>query len=278
MKITLWGARGDVSAIHPDRSRYGVSTPCVLVEHSDADPIILDGGIGLHWLGNALMAGAFGKGQGRAQLFFSHTNWCHIQGVPFFVPLLIPGNSIRLCGGGSAHGTKQLLLEQMRSTYCPVPDFFQDGIGAHVDVCDLDTEPLQFGPLSVEHQEVGAFHGAQRLGFRISDGANTLAYIPAIEYVDDALQDRAEALARDADLLIHDAYYTDAELAAQKGAGHSCPAQALQTARRANAKRLVLFNHHPERTDDALDAAAQHLAKSDLPVEFGREKSEYSVG
>ena len=277
MKISLWGARGDVSVIRPQTRKYGVNTPCVQIECDGADTLILDGGIGLHWLGNALIAESFGSGKGTAHLFFSHTHWSHIQGVPFFVPLLIPGNSIHLYGRGGSYSTEQILCDQMSPAYCPVPDFFDDSIGAEVKVSDLAVSPIRLGSLLVEYAEMGQFHGSPRLGYRISDDANTLAYIPAVEYLDDAVRTAAHTLSNGADLLIHDAYYSDEEYPTQQGRGHSSPRQALELAQSARAKRLLLFNHHPERTDQALDDAASALNSADLPVECARQGAVYGL-
>ena len=278
MKISLWGARGDVSVVRPQTRQYGVNTLCVQIECDGADTLILDGGIGLHWLGNTLLAESFGSGKGTAHIFFSHTNWSHIQGVPFFVPLLIPGNSIYLYGRGGSYGTQKILCDQMSPAYCPVPNFFDNAIGADVKVSDLTESPIRLKSLLVEYAEIGQFHGSPRLGYRISDEANTIAYIPAIEYSDDAVRTVAHTLANDADLLIHDAYYSDEEYQTQQGRGHSCPRQALEVAQSTSAKRLLLFNHHPERTDQALDDAASTLNSTTIPVECGRQGSIYELG
>lgn len=278
MKVRLWGARGGISIPRPQTRRYGVNTLCVQVENSGASTLILDGGIGLNGLGNALFAGAFGRGQGQAHLLFSHTHWSHIQGVPFCLPLLIPGNAFVLFGHGGTHGMRELLLEQMQPTYCPVPNFFHDDIGAQVEVCDLDDpQPLQLGEFRVEHAAVGHSHGAPCMAYSVSDGRSTLAYIPAAEYRDEASRARAVALCSGADLLIHDAYYSDDEYPAQQGSGHSCPQQAVDVASQAGAKHLILFNHHPARTDDELDAAVKALSHHPMPIEAGCEGSEYTL-
>ena len=33
-----------------------------------------------------------------ADIFMTHSHWDHIQGLPFFTPLYIPGNSVRIHG------------------------------------------------------------------------------------------------------------------------------------------------------------------------------------
>ena len=73
------------------RGTIGGNTPCVEV-NTCKHHIILDAGSGLRELGLALMQGAFGRGEGVAHMFMSHTHWDHIQGFPFFLPAYVPGN------------------------------------------------------------------------------------------------------------------------------------------------------------------------------------------
>ena len=66
-----------------------------------------------------------------------------------------------------------------------------------------------------------------------------------------------------ADLVIHDAQYTEEEFAALSDWGHSTAAYAVHVAREAGAKRLALFHHDPAHTDDEIDrmlAARRGLA------------------
>lgn len=277
MKVTLWGARGSIAIPHPETRHYGVNTPCVQIDAADAEPLILDAGMGLHWLGDALGKGVFGKGKGRANLLISHTHWSHIQGIPFFMPMLVPGNSFTIYGRGGDATMRELLLAQMQPTYCPVPNFLHSDIGAEVAVEELGDAPLKFGALEVESCQLGISHGGPCMAYRVSDGQSALAYIPSVEYVDAAVQERAVKLARNADLLIHDAYYSDEEYEQHSGQGHSCARHAIDTALRAHARRLVLFNHYAERTDAALDAIVAQQTDAGLPVEAAREKSEYNL-
>ncbi|MGB1727955.1 MAG: MBL fold metallo-hydrolase, partial [Ilumatobacteraceae bacterium] len=48
--------------------------------------------------------------------------------------------------------------------------------------------------------------------------------------------------------------------------GHCTPEFALEVARQAGAKRVVLFHHDPERTDGQLDELAACHADSTAPV------------
>jgi ribonuclease BN (tRNA processing enzyme) len=62
------------------------------------------------------------------------------------------------------------------------------------------------------------------------------------------------ALASGADTLIHDAQYLEADF--KPTWGHSTIASAIDVATKAKVKRLVLYHHDPDRSDDALDRIA----------------------
>ena len=59
-------------------------------------------------------------------------------------------------------------------------------------------------------------------------------------------------IARDADVLIKDAQFTDEQLPAHKGWGHSSWQQCTAVAEKANVKQLVLYHHSPGNNDGAI--------------------------
>ncbi|MBI3577973.1 MAG: hypothetical protein HY089_01015, partial [Ignavibacteriales bacterium] len=58
---------------------------------------------------------------------------------------------------------------------------------------------------------------------------------------------------KDADVLIHDATYTPEEYIDRVGWGHSHYLFTLRVAAEANAKRLYLFHHDQNHSDDKVD-------------------------
>jgi ribonuclease BN (tRNA processing enzyme) len=78
-----------------------------------------------------------------------------------------------------------------------------------------------------------------------------------------------------ADLLVHDSQYTEAEMKSRVGWGHSSCEYAIAAARRAGVKRLALFHHDPDRTDEQIDAMAANYcvpgSAGDTEVFFARE-------
>ncbi len=123
MKLRFWGVRGSIPAPGPETNRYGGNTSCVSVHTAAGGLVIIDMGTGLMHLGNALMAGEFGKGQGRAGILLSHTHWDHIQGLGFFAPVFIAGNQFTVWGpGGSPEVLEEILEGQMDPELLAAPD------------------------------------------------------------------------------------------------------------------------------------------------------------
>jgi phosphoribosyl 1,2-cyclic phosphodiesterase len=124
----------------------------------------------------------------------------------------------------------------------------------HCPVSEWEIGPARFRAEAVTHR-------GPTLGFRIEDAGTTLCYLPdhepalvgPIETLEDSWLS-GYALAHDADLLIHDAQYTDEEYPAHFGWGHSAVSHALDFASRTGVKRALLFHHDPYHTDEELDA------------------------
>jgi ribonuclease BN (tRNA processing enzyme) len=98
------------------------------------------------------------------------------------------------------------------------------------------------------------------VGYRITENGVSVAYIP-----DHEPMLGAHRLARDpdwisgfdlaagADLLIHDAQYSEVEYQRHVGWGHSAISHTLDFAARAGVKRLITFHHDPGHDDATLD-------------------------
>src|SRR3989441_6231490 len=65
--------------------------------------------------------------------------------------------------------------------------------------------------------------------------------------------ERHIAFMRGADLVIHDAQYTEEEYRDKVGWGHSPLEYAVDVALAAGARRLVLFHHDPQHDDAAME-------------------------
>ena len=278
LRVKFWGTRGSVSTPVSANSGYGGNTPCIEVR-TDDQLIILDAGIGLHYLGNALLTDGFSRGRGDGHILISHTHWGHIQGIPFCTPMLISGNRFTMYGCTDGNDTlEDLLLGQMDSAFCPVPNFFDNRIGAGIAIEDIGEGDFDIGTTKVTARVVHHVPDSVCLGFRLQNGSGSVAYIPDVEYLDDEHRVPSLELAADVDLLIHDSHHTAAEYADQRGRGHASDADALAIASEAGARRVLLFHHHPDHSDVTIDAVVKSHENSDTPVEAAREGAEYTLG
>ena len=90
-------------------------------------------------------------------------------------------------------------------------------------------------------------------------------------------------LCDDADLVIHDAQYTDEEFLRLSDWGHSTPAYAVLVAREAGARRLSLFHHDPSHTDREIDrmlepCSTARVEARDLEVTAAAEGTSIDLG
>ena len=93
---------------------------------------------------------------------------------------------------------------------------------------------------------------------------------------------KIEQFFKDADLVVYDAQYTKSEYEDGKvGWGHNYIEQAIESSQRANAKRLALFHHDPERTDEGMDVLSKKYCRPEnndgLEVFFAKEGMEISL-
>ena len=82
------------------------------------------------------------------------------------------------------------------------------------------------------------------------------------------------------DVLIHDCQYTEEEYPERAGFGHSSTQHVADFARLASARRLLLFHHDPNHTDDDLETLCARVRDlwSGGAVDLAREGEEIAFG
>jgi phosphoribosyl 1,2-cyclic phosphodiesterase len=267
LRVRYWGARGSIPTPAREMVRYGGNTACVELTLSDGSELILDAGTGIRELGRARERGAE-----PVHVLLTHLHLDHIQGLMFFAPLFDPGCDIRICGPGALDGS--LLNRLARYISAPLAPVEIRELPARVSIEEVRADSWRLGPARVEAALVN--HRGPTLGYRITDGDATIAYIPDHEPALGQSLERSDmewisgsTLARDVDLLIHDAQYLDSEYGDHVGWGHCGLSDAVTLAQRSGAKRLVLFHHDPLHDDAALDA----LEEEARAIDSGRLES-----
>jgi len=265
MKVKMWGVRGSIPSPGPRTVRYGGNTTCIEVRSDDDSMVILDAGTGIFPLAQSLLA----RLPVQANIFITHTHWDHIQGLPFFVPLYIPGNKVRIHGAFdlvSMQGIEQVMNVQLQYSYFPIREaelkagieYETLTIGEVVMIGDAKVTPVLMN------------HPVTDLGYRIECNGKSVfftgdhepwlnIYAPEddeyAEYQAMVEQRQAEldAAIGPVDLLIVDTAYTQAEYPQKIGWGHGTFDTAIAMARRIGAKRLLCTHHEPTRSDDDLE-------------------------
>ena len=268
MRVTFCGTRGSTPAPGPQFVRYGGNTSCVAISHdNDAGPsLLLDAGTGLRRVQELLDGRAF-----QGTLLLTHLHWDHVQGLPFFpsgdrvgsrVSLLLPSDD--------QMGAAELLSRMMSPPFFPIGPSQLRGDWEFGYVSDGAFEAEGFSVLvrDVPHK------GGHTVGYRVSDGRTSLAYIP--DHCPTALGSGPEKLgeyhgaalelACSADLLIHDSHLRAEEVEAEGSFGHAAAEYAVRLAELAGARRVALFHHRPERTDGEVERTVARFADSGLSV------------
>lgn len=271
MRVCLWGTRGSIASAGPETVAYGGNTSCAEVEGRDGTIIILDAGTGIRRVGDTYQEPR------RIDILLTHLHMDHIQGLGFFAPFFRKDFEVHVWGPPS---TTQGLRAQLTRYLSPplFPVRLRD-VAARLELHDVPIGPFHIGGLQVTGQMV--IHPGQTIGYRLTDGTATLAYLPDHEPAlsshgmpADPAWTSGHDLAVDADLLIHDAQYTAEEYEERVGWGHSRISDAVGLALMARAKRLVTFHHDPAHDDGELDRMvddARAMAGAALAVLPGRE-------
>ena len=252
--VRFWGVRGSIACSGPKTARYGGNTSCLEVR-CGGRLIVLDAGTGLRYLGRELIASA----PLDVDLYFTHTHFDHVCGLPFFAPFFNPQNRFRLWAGHLGEGLtlKRVLSEFMMSPLFPVPpEVFKAGMeyrdfAAGATLKSGDAVSIRTTPLN---------HPDGATGYRIDYGGRSICYLTDTEHVPGVPDRNILGLIDGADLVVYDSMYTDEEYGRYVGWGHSTWQEGVRLCKQAGVKRLVVFHHDPEHDDDMLDGIAREVA------------------
>jgi phosphoribosyl 1,2-cyclic phosphodiesterase len=279
MRVTLFGTRGSIAAPGPETNRYGGNTSTVEVVGKDGTILVLDAGTGIRRLAARILPTT-----GRVDILLTHLHMDHIQGLGFFGPLYDPQIDVHIWGPASS----VLTLEARLSRYLSPPLFPVHLRDLPRVVChEVPRPPFDIGPFRIRTSLV--CHPGPTVGYRIEAEEGVAAYLSDHEPALGLLNGRWPSpdwisgydLAVNADLLIHDAQFTDDEYKRRVGWGHSTYRHAFEFADQVGAKQIVPFHHDPSHDDEMLDRLldmAVKTFKSPCAVAAGREGTAFDVG
>jgi phosphoribosyl 1,2-cyclic phosphodiesterase len=270
VRIQFWGTRRSIATPGPDTGRYGGNTSCVEVRSARGTLVVLDCGTGGRSLAQKLMSESGGR---RGNILISHTHWDHIQGIPFFEPLYVPGNEWNVYGPkGLRESLREVLAGQMQYLYFPVS---LEQCAANIRYHDLLEGSFAIDDIRVSARYLN--HPALTLGYRLEVDGASVVYACDHEPYSRMLalgkgrisgEDLRHAeFMRGADLLVHDAQYTAQEYPAKMGWGHSPIEYVVKLAEQARVKRVALTHHDPRRDDAAIErlmASVREMTSVDI--------------
>ncbi|MEY2537337.1 MAG: hypothetical protein QOG67_1077 [Verrucomicrobiota bacterium] len=279
MKLKFYGTRGSIPVCDAGFQQFGGDTTCLQITFTDTNRIaIIDAGTGIRNLGKDLRA--IGHKQDQIVIAFTHFHWDHIQGFPFFAPAYDPSRKITLLTlgrGQTVTNLREIFEVQMQSQYFPVQ---LDHMGANFEFLQIADASKHFTAVNNVDTVVTALrhnHPGGAYSFRIERNGQVLVVSTDVEH-EEQMDPQLVELARDADLLVHDAQFTAEELKNRRGWGHSSFDQAMQFAEMAGVKRLVLTHHDPEHDDEFL-LRMEKLCQERFPnAVIAREGMEIPVG
>ncbi len=275
MKIKFYGVRGSIPVCGREYEKYGGNTTCISILREQVNRIaILDAGTGIRILGNELVEKKLS--QNVINIMFTHFHWDHIQGFPFFAPAYNHDQHIGLLTMGKKRkikNLKEIFSMQMQKEFFPVQ---LDKMGAKFEFFHYGIKETIYGAKLKAVAQYHKFRGGS-YGFRLDDDDVSLVVCTDVEHYR-GIDKKIVELAMDADVLVHDGQYTPEEYKTHKGWGHSSWEHAVEVARLAHVKKLIITHHDPNHNDDFLDAMEAECIKAFPACELAKEGMEIQVG
>lgn len=258
MLIRCWGSRGSIPVSGKEFLKYGGDTTCLEVRSSQGDLIIIDAGTGIRKLGNSLSAEKIKK----IDILITHAHLDHLMGFPFFAPLFFSNTKITVHGPKlSKDNLRDVINDFLAEPYFPIQIDSVD-IRSSLKFKTISTlrsfniGNLKITPIPLSHPKNGG------LGFKFEENGKKFVFLTDNElgyvHTNGLPREKYVNFCKDADLVIHDAEYTEADYDyifknSEIPWGHSLFLDAVKLGIDSNAKKFGLFHLNNRRTDKDVD-------------------------
>ena len=225
-----------------------------VLHHGDEPPFVFDLGTGLRYFG----AGWPADRPFRGTALLTHLHWDHVQGLPFFAPLLRDGVRLDVYAPVQDDGrsVRDAFDFFMRPPYFPVT---MEALCGTVNFTDVGEDEISIGGARVLARLVP--HVGPTLGFRVTCDDVSVAYLSDHQQPWDAgfevSSGGAGACAKER-ISSSTTRSTRPPSSLARTRGATAPSSSpCGWPTRPGAERLVLFHHDPLRDDDSLDELAR---------------------
>ncbi len=270
MKIKIHGARGSFPLYKTQNLEYGINTSCIEIL-TEKEKIILDAGTGI--------VNAFKdiKQNECIHIILSHYHMDHLSGLAFFKPLLSEDLTAHIYGPKYKNlSVKDVLNSFIGPPYFPLK---LENFSSNILYKDLHADSTYLISSDITVKTIACNHSDLTLGYSLENKRKKISYITDTELgkkTDTKLQKFIDS----SDLLIFDSTYTDNEYLGENGKmgwGHSTWQQAVNIAKASNIKKLLLFHHAPDRSDNELDNIQKEAQKIFPNVFVAKEGTEITL-
>ena len=270
MILKIWGARGSIPVCEKTKMKYGGNTSCVEVKVDD-NIIIFDAGTGIRKLGDSLSLDE----NMDFHIFISHYHLDHIMGLPYFKPIHKAGNKINIYGHPDKLGLKKILTNVISPPYFPIN---MNNFVSEIEFMDTyGDQKIQISE-NVEVKTISNIHTDDGLYYKVCSQGKSISYITDVEVKAFEEEQALIEFIENSDLVIFDAAYTEEEYKnGKEGWGHSTWQMAVEIAKKACVKKLVLFHHSESRTDLEMDDIEKMAKKQFQDLIVAREGQVISV-
>mgnify|MGYP005989306909 CR=1 FL=1 len=249
MKVTFYGTRGSCPTPGKTTLKYGGNTACVLIESSGGNKLILDSGTGIRVLGDEMI-----KNKEDIYLLVSHNHYDHIQGFPFFKPVYQTNRDIHIYPSETTPHQPKAIIEQINGSYFPL-DEHEIKANLHFYQPNWVNQPVKINHFLVYRKTINHPNGGS--AYIIEHEGKRVAYVtdnelsPPGKAATSAFEWKEFLLG--VDLVIHDGQYIELDMPLKHGWGHSLISEVVDLANCSHIKKLAIYSHDPDRTDNDID-------------------------